>query len=142
RSTRGTARPARGSRSSGRLRPGAAVCRRRWRICRSSTRRARPRVCSSGWSTHEQAAHLPPLVRRTSQRACLGSWRKRAKRRQAIAGGLEDVAEVEPWTTTFNPGRSTLDRLVELSQEGDFAAVVFAHHRRVAEGTSNTGALP
>src|SRR5205807_5989337 len=31
-----------------------------------------------------------------------------------------------PWPTTFNPGRSTLDRLVELSQEVDFAAFVFA----------------
>jgi predicted nucleotide-binding protein len=28
--------------------------------------------------------------------------------------------------TTFNPGRSTLDRLVELSREVDFAAFVFA----------------
>ena len=28
--------------------------------------------------------------------------------------------------TTFNPGRNTLDRLVELSQEVDFAAFVFA----------------
>ena len=32
---------------------------------------------------------------------------------------------MEPWTTTFNPG-SHLDRLVELSQEVDFAAFVFA----------------
>ncbi len=33
---------------------------------------------------------------------------------------------MEPWTTTFNPVRSTLDRLVELSREVDFAAIVFA----------------
>src|SRR2546429_8502502 len=59
-------------------------------------------------------------------RIFLGSSGKQAKLLQAIARGLEDVADVEPWTTTFNPGRSTLDRLVELSQEVDFAAFVFA----------------
>jgi hypothetical protein len=56
----------------------------------------------------------------------LGSSGKQAKLVQAITRGLEDIADVEPWTTTFNPGRSTLDRLVELSQEVDFAAFVFA----------------
>jgi hypothetical protein len=59
-------------------------------------------------------------------RIFLGSSGKQAKLLQAIARGLEDVADVEPWTTTFNPGRSTLERLVELSQEVDFAAFVFA----------------
>src|SRR2546430_11438102 len=59
-------------------------------------------------------------------RIFLGSSGKQAKLLQAITRGLEEVADVEPWTTTFNPGRSTLDRLVELSQEGDFAAFVFA----------------
>jgi hypothetical protein len=59
-------------------------------------------------------------------RIFLGSSGKQAKLLQAIAHGLEDVADVEPWTTTFNPGRGTLDRLVELSQEVDFAAFVFA----------------
>ncbi|HSS81796.1 MAG TPA: nucleotide-binding protein [Gaiellaceae bacterium] len=59
-------------------------------------------------------------------RIFLGSSGKQAKLLEAITRGLEDVAEVEPWTTTFNPGRSTLDRLVELSQEVDFAAFVFA----------------
>ena len=53
-------------------------------------------------------------------RIFLGSSGKQTKLLQAIARGLEDVADVEPWTTTFNPGRSTLDRLVELSQEVDF----------------------
>jgi hypothetical protein len=33
---------------------------------------------------------------------------------------------VVPWTTSFNPGTSTLDRLVELTNEVDFAAFVFA----------------
>src|SRR6187401_831155 len=59
-------------------------------------------------------------------RIFLGSSGKQAKLLQAITRGLEDIADVEPWTTTFNPGRSTLDRLVELSQEVDFAAFVFA----------------
>src|SRR3954453_6826246 len=59
-------------------------------------------------------------------RIFLGSSGKQAKLLQAITRGLEDVAEVEPWTATFNPGRSTLDRLVELSHEVDFAAFVFA----------------
>jgi len=59
-------------------------------------------------------------------RIFLGSSGKQAKLLQAITHGLEDVADVEPWTTTFNPGRNTLDRLAELSQEVDFAAFVFA----------------
>ena len=40
--------------------------------------------------------------------------------------GLSDVAIVEPWTTSFNPGVSTLDRLIELTGQVDFAAFVFA----------------
>src|SRR4051812_9448850 len=59
-------------------------------------------------------------------RIFLGSSGKQAKLLEAITRGLDDVADVEPWMTTFNPGRSTLDRLVELSQEVDFAAFVFA----------------
>jgi hypothetical protein len=59
-------------------------------------------------------------------RIFLGSSGKQAKLLQAVTRGLEEVADVEPWTTTFNPGRSTLDRLVELSREVDFAAFVFA----------------
>ena len=41
-------------------------------------------------------------------RIFLGSSGKQAKLLQAIKRGLEDVADHEPWTTTFNPGRSTL----------------------------------
>src|SRR6188508_1989105 len=59
-------------------------------------------------------------------RIFLGSSGKQAKLLQAITRGLADVADVEPWTTTFNPGRSALDRLVELSNEVDFAVFVFA----------------
>jgi hypothetical protein len=46
---------------------------------------------------------------------------------------------VEPWTTTFNPGRSTLDRLVELSQEVDFAAFVFAQDDWTTTDASQAG---
>jgi hypothetical protein len=59
-------------------------------------------------------------------RIFLGSSSEQSKLLQAIARGLADVADVEPWTTTFNPGRSALDRLVELSNEVDFAVFVFA----------------
>jgi hypothetical protein len=59
-------------------------------------------------------------------RIFLGSSAKQAELLEAIARGLEDVADVDPWMTTFNPGRSTLDRLVELSQQVDFAGFVFA----------------
>jgi len=62
----------------------------------------------------------------TKPRIFLGSSGKQTKLLQAITRGLEEVADVEPWMTTFNPGRSTLDRLVELTQEVDFAAFVFA----------------
>jgi hypothetical protein len=62
----------------------------------------------------------------TKPRIFLGSSGKQAALLEAITLGLKDVADVEPWTTTFNPGRNTLDRLVELSQEVDFAAFVFA----------------
>ena len=59
-------------------------------------------------------------------RIFLGSSGKQAKLVQALTRGLADVAEVEPWTAVFNPGVSTLDRLVELTHEVDFAAFVFA----------------
>src|SRR6476469_10617011 len=72
-------------------------------------------------------------------RIFLGSSGKQAKLLQAITRGLEDVADVEPWTTTFNPGRSTLDRLVELPQEVDFAAFVFAQDDWTTSGASQSG---
>jgi predicted nucleotide-binding protein len=59
-------------------------------------------------------------------RIFLGSSGKQAKLVQALTRGLADVAEVEPWTAVFNPGVSTLDRLVELTGDVDFAAFVFA----------------
>jgi hypothetical protein len=72
-------------------------------------------------------------------RIFLGSSGKQAKLLQAITRGLEDVTDVEPWTTTFNPGRSTLDRLVELSQEVDFAAFVFAQDDWTTTDASQSG---
>jgi hypothetical protein len=59
-------------------------------------------------------------------RIFLGSSGRQAKLVQALMRGLVEVAEVEPWTSVFNPGVSTLDRLVELTREVDFAAFVFA----------------
>src|SRR4249920_1599534 len=70
-------------------------------------------------------------------RIFLGSSGKQAKLLQAITRGLKDIADVEPWTTTFNPGRSTLDRLVELSQQVDFAAFVFAQDDWTATDASD-----
>jgi Predicted nucleotide-binding protein containing TIR-like domain len=59
-------------------------------------------------------------------RIFLGSSGKQAELVQALTRGLEDVARVDPWTTSFNPGTTTLERLVELAHEVDFAAFVFA----------------
>jgi predicted nucleotide-binding protein len=59
-------------------------------------------------------------------RIFLGSSGKQAKLLQALTRGLDDIAHVEPWTTSFNPGTTTLDRLVELAHEVDFAAFAFA----------------
>ena len=42
-------------------------------------------------------------------RIFLGSSGKQEKLLQALTRGLEDVAHVEPWTTSFNPGTTTLD---------------------------------
>ena len=72
-------------------------------------------------------------------RIFLGSSAQQTKLLQAIARGLQDVADVEPWSTTFNPGRSTLDRLVELSREVDFAAFVFAQDDWTTTDTSKPG---
>src|SRR5262245_3462672 len=59
-------------------------------------------------------------------RIFLGSSGKQAKLVQALTRGLEDIVQVEPWTTSFNPGTTTLARLLELTREVDFAAFVFA----------------
>src|SRR5215831_7482672 len=59
-------------------------------------------------------------------RIFLGSSGKQKDLLEALTRGLEDIAQVEPWTTSFNPGTTTLERLVELAHEVDFAAFVFA----------------
>jgi hypothetical protein len=64
----------------------------------------------------------------------LGSSKQQEKLLQAITRGLEDVARVDPWMTSFNPGTTTLERLVELAHEVDFAAFVFAQD----DWTTNT----
>src|SRR5205823_11964616 len=55
-------------------------------------------------------------------RIFLGSSGKQEKLLQALTRGLADAAHVEPWTTSFNPGTTTLERLLELAHEVDFAA--------------------
>jgi hypothetical protein len=59
-------------------------------------------------------------------RIFLGSSGEQVELLQALTSGLKDVAQVEPWTTSFHPGTTTLERLIELTHEMDFAAFVFA----------------
>src|SRR3954451_6771696 len=59
-------------------------------------------------------------------RIFLGSSGKQQRLLKSLTGGLASVADVEPWTTVFNPGVNTLERLIELTREVDFAAFVFA----------------
>ena len=49
-------------------------------------------------------------------RIFLGSSGKQAKLLQALTRGLQDGAHVDPWTTSFNPGTTTLERLIELTR--------------------------
>jgi hypothetical protein len=67
-------------------------------------------------------------------RIFLGSSGQQEELLRALTEGLADVADVEPWTTVFNPGVSTLDRLVELSHEVDFAAFIFAQDDWTSKG--------
>jgi hypothetical protein len=69
-------------------------------------------------------------------RIFLGSSAQQEKLLQALTRGLQDIAEVDAWTTVFNPGVSTLSRLVELTHEVDFAAFVFAHDDWTSKGAS------
>src|SRR6185503_13319967 len=69
-------------------------------------------------------------------RIFLGSSGKQEKLLQALTRGLEEVARVEPWTTSFNPGTTTLERLLELTREVDFAAFVFAQDDWTASSAS------
>ena len=69
-------------------------------------------------------------------RIFLGSSTQQAKLLSALTRGLEDIADVDAWTTVFNPGVSTLDRLVELTREVDFAAFVFAQDDWTSKGAA------
>jgi hypothetical protein len=70
-------------------------------------------------------------------RIFLGSSGKQEKLLQALTRGLEDVARVEPWTTSFNPGTTTLERLLELAHQVDFAAFVFAQDDWTSVGAAS-----
>src|SRR5262249_1794940 len=69
-------------------------------------------------------------------RIFLGSSGQQESLVQALTQGLDDIADVDPWTSVFNPGVSTLERLVELTREGDFAAFVFAQDDWTTRGGS------
>jgi hypothetical protein len=69
-------------------------------------------------------------------RIFLGSSTQQERLLQALTRGLQDIADVEPWTSVFIPGVSTLDRLVELTHEVDFAAFIFAQDDWTSKGTS------
>jgi hypothetical protein len=74
-------------------------------------------------------------------RIFLGSSGKQAKLLEALTRGLEDIAHVEPWTAVFNPGTTTLGRLLELTREVDFAAFVFAQDDWTGVGVTESSAL-
>jgi hypothetical protein len=78
----------------------------------------------------------------TKPRIFLGSSGQQAELLDALTRGLEDVADVEPWTTTFNPGTSTLQRLVDLTHEVDFAAFIFAQDDWTSHGEAPGQASP
>ncbi len=69
-------------------------------------------------------------------RIFLGSSGQQEKLLQALTRGLQGIADVDPWTSVFNPGVSTLDRLVELTREVDFAAFVFARDDWTTKGAA------
>jgi len=71
-------------------------------------------------------------------RIFLGSSGQQEKLLQALTRGLEEVARVDPWTTSFNLGTTTIERLLELAHQVDFAAFVFAQD----DWTSTNTQLP
>ena len=73
-------------------------------------------------------------------RIFLGSSGKQEKLLQALTRGLADIAEVEPWTTSFNPGVSTLERLIELTRQVDFAVFIFAQDDWTIAGSPTAAA--
>ena len=69
-------------------------------------------------------------------RIFLGSSGKQEKLLKTLERGLDAVANVVPWTTSFNPGTTTLERLVELAHDVDFAAFAFARDDWTTVNTS------
>ena len=69
-------------------------------------------------------------------RIFLGSSAAQTKLVQSLTRGLQDIAHVEPWTASFNPGTTTLGRLLELTREVDFAAFVFARDDWTIKGAA------
>jgi len=76
----------------------------------------------------------------TKPRIFLGSSGKQEKLLQALTRGLGEIAEVEPWTTSFNPGVGTLERLIELTRQVDFAVFIFAADDWTLSGLPQTAA--
>jgi hypothetical protein len=59
-------------------------------------------------------------------RIFLGSSGAQTALVEALTEGLGDLVDVVPWTTAFNPGTTTIQRLLDLTHEVDFAAFLFA----------------
>jgi len=99
-----------------------------------------PKTWSRDHHRRATASRIAAIMARLEERMdkpriFLGSSGKQAKLLQALTRGLEDVAHVEPWTTSFNPGTTTLERLLELTREVDFAAFVFAQDDWTTNGS-------
>jgi CAP12/Pycsar effector protein, TIR domain len=75
-------------------------------------------------------------------RIFLGSSAAQTKLLQSLTRGLEQIARVEPWTASFNPGTTTLERLLELTREVDFAAFVFARDDWTVKGAAAQATEP
>src|SRR5437660_12132460 len=90
------------------------------------TRRAARLSDALATATKNEALRRYLEERMDKPRIFLGSSGKQANLLLALTRGLEDIAHVDPWTTSFNPGTTTLERLLELTHEVDFAVFVFA----------------
>src|SRR5262245_38144305 len=117
----------------------ARSSRRAWRQA-SRTPAISPVHFDDSWARPRNSSERAKLLDREERidkpRIFLGSSGKQAKLLQALTRGLEEVARVDPWTTSFNPGTTTLERLVELAHEVDFAAFMFAQDDWTTPNTS------
>jgi hypothetical protein len=73
-------------------------------------------------------------------RIFLGSSTAQIPLVEALTVGLADVADVEPWMSVFNPGTTTIERLLELTHQVDFAAFVFAQDDWTSDTPAATAA--